>query len=217
MMTQNWVKTGLGNGLLPDVTKSLLKSMQVFIGGVMWHSPGGNFKWFTQESNPWSEFENYCLKLFPHLPGANELTGIFSVTLQNNFSAKQGFDDHYPTYNSKQMVDDIPCYPSLCFFFFLQEWGKQLPKQSSILVHHAILPFYVLNFSEGTKHISTFYVIPPHLHDTGRWNPPSYKTRTCLFYIVNSMGADALATQRARASATMILKMLNRINSVPAR
>ena len=31
------------------------------------------------------------------------------------------------------------------------------------------------------------------------------------------MGADVLATQGARASATMIFIMLNRINSVPAR
>ena len=31
------------------------------------------------------------------------------------------------------------------------------------------------------------------------------KTRTCLFYIVNIMGADVLVTQGARASATMIL------------
>ena len=34
--------------------------------------------------------------------------------------------------------------------------------------------------------------------------PPS---RTYLFYIVNIMGADVLAMQRARASATMILKL----------
>ena len=38
-----------------------------------------------------------------------------------------------------------------------------------------------------------------------------------LFYIVNVMGADVLATQGTRASATMIVIMLNRINSVPAR
>ena len=31
------------------------------------------------------------------------------------------------------------------------------------------------------------------------------------------MGDDVLATQGARASATMIFTMLNRINSVPAR
>ena len=35
-----------------------------------------------------------------------------------------------------------------------------------------------------------------------------------LFYIVNIMGADVLATQGARASATMILAMLNQINLV---
>ena len=40
---------------------------------------------------------------------------------------------------------------------------------------------------------------------------------TYLFYIVNIMAADGLATQGATASATTILNMLNRINSVPAR
>ena len=45
------------------------------------------------------------------------------------------------------------------------------------------LTLYVLNFSEGKKHIFTFYVIPPHWHDRGSWNHFSNKTRTCLFYI----------------------------------
>ena len=48
------------------------------------------------------------------------------------------------------------------------------------------------------------YVIPPYLHDTGNWNPSSSKTRTYLFYIVNVICADALETQGARASATII-------------
>ena len=34
---------------------------------------------------------------------------------------------------------------------------------------------------------------------------------------VNIMGAGVLATQGTRASAIMIITMLNRINSVPAR
>ena len=62
----------------------------------------------------------------------------------------------------------------------------------------------------------TIYIIPPHWPDMGSWNPSSCKTRTFLFYIVNIMGADVLATQGARASATMILSVLNRNNSVPA-
>ena len=45
----------------------------------------------------------------------------------------------------------------------------------------------------------------------------SCKTMTYLFYVFNKMAADDLATQGARASATMILTLLNRINSVPAR
>ena len=36
-----------------------------------------------------------------------------------------------------------------------------------------------------------------------------------LVYIFSIMGVDVLATQGARASATMILTMLNWINSVP--
>ena len=35
--------------------------------------------------------------------------------------------------------------------------------------------------------------------------------------MINVMAAADLATQGARASATMILTMLNRINEVPAR
>ena len=78
------------------------------------------------------------------------------------------------------------------------------------------LTLYVLNFSEGTKTYKfTFYVIPPHWHDTGSWNPSSSKTRTYLFYIVNIMGAVVLATQGTRVSAIMILTMLNWVNSVP--
>ena len=63
----------------------------------------------------------------------------------------------------------------------------------------------------------TFCVIPPHWNDTGSWIFSWSKTIIYLFYIVNIMGADDLATQGARASATMILTMLDRINSVPAR
>ena len=48
----------------------------------------------------------------------------------------------------------------------------------------------------------------------GGWNPSSCKTRTYLFYIVNIIAADDLATPGARASATVIFTMLNRINSV---
>ena len=55
------------------------------------------------------------------------------------------------------------------------------------------------------------YVVPPHWHDTGCCKPSSCKARTDLFYIVNIMGADVLVTQGARASATMIITMLNQL------
>ena len=72
-------------------------------------------------------------------------------------------------------------------------------------------------FSEEHIHVFTISIIPPHWHDTGYWNPFSCKTRSYLFYIVSIMGADALATQGARATTTMILTKLNWDNSVPRR
>ena len=80
-----------------------------------------------------------------------------------------------------------------------------------------ILTLYMLNFQREQKHIFTFYVIPPHWHNTSSWNPSLSKTRTYLFYIVNIMAADVLVTEGARASATMILTQLYWDNSVIAR
>ena len=48
-------------------------------------------------------------------------------------------------------------------------------------------------------------------HDIGNY------VRQELSYIANIMIADVLATKRAKASATIILAILNRINSMPAR
>ena len=53
---------------------------------------------------------------------------------------------------------------------------------------------YVLNFQWESKHIFTFCVISPRWCDADGWNPSSNKTRIYLFYRVNSMAADVLAT-----------------------
>ena len=39
----------------------------------------------------------------------------------------------------------------------------------------------------------------------GKWNPASWKTRTCLLCVLNTIAADDLATQAARVSAAMAL------------
>ena len=79
-----------------------------------------------------------------------------------------------------------------------------------------ILTLYVLIFSEGTKKlIFIFHIMPPHWHGWGSWNSSSSETGTYLFYIISIIGADVLAMQGARVSATMILTWLNRDNSVP--
>ena len=69
-------------------------------------------------------------------------------------------------------------------------------------------------FFRGNK--TYIYILCSSSRDTGSRNPSSSKTRNELFYIVNIMDADVLATQGARASASIIFTMLNWINSVPA-
>ena len=49
-------------------------------------------------------------------------------------------------------------------------------------------------FQREHKHMFTFCVILPHWYNAGSWNPSSNTTRTYLFYIVNIMVADVLAT-----------------------
>ena len=71
-------------------------------------------------------------------------------------------------------------------------------------------------FRRNKKNVYLYFISFLHT-DTGSWNPSSSTTRTYLFYIVNIMCADVLATQGARASATMTFTMMDRINSVPAR
>ena len=73
---------------------------------------------------------------------------------------------------------------------------------------HNFNPLHAKLFIGNIK-INTIYIILPHWSDPGSWNPSSCKTRTYPFCIVKIMGADAVVKQGARASATMILTMLN--------
>ena len=73
----------------------------------------------------------------------------------------------------------------------------------------------------GDKDIYSYFMSILHIDLTVRQehiiNPSLSKTRTYLVYIINIMGADVLATQGARASATIIFTMYNWVNLVPAR
>ena len=69
-------------------------------------------------------------------------------------------------------------------------------------------------FYKQHKNVFLINIIPPRWHDMGRWDSLSRNTRTYLFNTVNIMGDDVLATQGGRASATMILTMLNQYNLV---
>ena len=56
------------------------------------------------------------------------------------------------------------------------------------------------------------FVIYPHWYDTENWNPSSSQTKAFLFYTVNIMAADVLATQGARVSKTVLFTVLNRFS-----
>ena len=75
----------------------------------------------------------------------------------------------------------------------------------NIISKQRINPLHA-KFFTGNKNIFLHFM--PYLHSDmpqGSWNPSSSKTRTHLFYKINIMAADVLATKGARASATMIL------------
>ena len=85
-----------------------------------------------------------------------------------------------------------------------------LPSYASIVDVH-FNPFHA-KFFRGNKNIYLHFMSFLHMDMT-----QVVEILPHLFYIVHTMSADVLATQGARASSTMIITLLNRINSVPAR
>ena len=88
-------------------------------------------------------------------------------------------------------------------FMFLNTAATKL----YVLTLYVLKNLVVLNFLQKHENMFTFSIISQHWDATGSWNPSLWKTRTRLFCIVNTMGADDLAMQRAwraRASAAMI-------------
>ena len=75
---------------------------------------------------------------------------------------------------------------------------------------HAIqLALLRLNYFRKHKNRIAFStIISLDWDGTGSWNPSSLKTRTCSPCIVNTMVADVLVTQEAKASAAMVLTYL---------
>ena len=55
------------------------------------------------------------------------------------------------------------------------------------------------------KTIFTFCIIAQYTDGTGCWNPSLCKTRNSSSCIVNTMAADGLVMQGARASGAMVL------------
>ena len=92
--------------------------------------------------------------------------------------------------------------------------SNQLWRVNDSPYYRELVTFTRSIFQREQNHLFTLYVIFSYWHGTG-WNSSSSKTRKYLFCMVNIMGADVLATQGARASATTIFTMKKQINSVP--
>ena len=78
------------------------------------------------------------------------------------------------------------------------------------------IPLYA-KFFRGNKNIYLHFMSFRHIDMTQVVEILPQVRQECTCSTVNIMGADVLATQGTRASATMIFTMLNRINSFPAR
>ena len=60
-------------------------------------------------------------------------------------------------------------------------------------------------FEETKKNMLAFALIPGHSDDAGSRNPSLWKTKTCTSPLANTMAADVLGMQGARASTAMVL------------
>ena len=101
------------------------------------------------------------------------------------------------------------CISGLAHHWFSLWFGTQ--PQPEIMLNPSCAKFFMGNIKMYLQFISFLHIDMTQVVEI----LPYLKTRTCVFYTVKIMGADALVTQRARVSATMIMIMLNRNNSVP--
>ena len=90
-------------------------------------------------------------------------------------------------------------------------WGVcQLDEPIQIL-HRCVTdfnPWYAKKSLRNYENISVFFNISWHWYGAGSWNHISWKTRTFVSYITNTMVADDLVTHRARASRAIALTYL---------
>ena len=82
---------------------------------------------------------------------------------------------------------------------------------------HYINPSGMKYILENIKYIFVIYIISHNWDSAGTWNLTLWKTNTYWSYVVNTMAADELAIQEARASKTVVLKcsFQNILFSVP--
>ena len=117
----------------------------------------------------------------------------------------------YPAVNSSAIVPNVCSSMLLWYHKFSLECPQHTPIARPwgwtyefnlcavyIFLSHQLCfnPFVAKIFGGNIKHIFTFYLIPPHWYDTGRWNSSSNKKWTYPFHIVNIMATGVLATQR---------------------
>ena len=104
-------------------------------------------------------------------------------------------------------------WPSVCL-----PMTRRLPVLGYQQTQHRLLNHLRIKFVRGNINIYLHFISFLHIDRTQVvGNPSSCKTRTYLLYIVNIMIVYVRATQGARATATMIFTMLNRISSISAR
>ena len=82
----------------------------------------------------------------------------------------------------------------------IMAWRRPGNKPLSEPMLVRLLMHICITRSQLVKETSKYSYIFCHLHCTGSWNPPLWKTRSGLSYLVNTVVADDWVTPGARAS-----------------
>ena len=130
-----------------------------------------------------------------------------SCSIHHSVQYKSVDNEWKPGNTGKVMTNEMNCHKHTNIFMDIIECCAWDPIQY-------LSKLRVMNCFAESQDIFKFSIISRNWNDSGSWNHSSWKTRTRLSYIVSTQAADDLSTDRARASADIILTQF--LRNIPA-
>ena len=145
----------------------------------------------------------YLLISLPDVLSPSRISGVWTIRVEDKRlqSLKCSSEPGESAISRYTIRDFVVHWPNVCF----HELRSSITKIVNLLR---------AKLMRGRRKTYLYLMLFLHIDMTKIFKnlPHVRKTRTCLLYIVNIMAADDLATQEAKAPATMISNMLNRID-----